>query len=76
MAGDPNVPTMTLVVIDLASGRQVEMRTPRLPQLRPVMQSPQSGLFTSRNAQWHTDGKTVTGRRDHQGSKDDASVGR
>ena len=59
MAGDPNVPTMTLVVIDLASGRQVEMRTPRLPQLRPVMQSPQSGVFTSRNAQWHTDGKTV-----------------
>jgi dipeptidyl aminopeptidase/acylaminoacyl peptidase len=59
MAGDPTVPTMTLVVIELASGRRIDMRTPRLPQLRPVMQSPQSGVFTSRSAQWHPDGKTV-----------------
>jgi hypothetical protein len=59
MAGDAAVPTMALVVIDLASGRRTEMRTPRLPQLRPVMQSPASGLFTSRNAFWHPDSKAV-----------------
>jgi dipeptidyl aminopeptidase/acylaminoacyl peptidase len=59
LAGDPVVPTMTLVAFDVASGRRTDIRTPRLPQLRPVMQSPQSGLFTSRNAFWHPDSKTV-----------------
>jgi len=45
LAGDAEVPTMTLVVFDLASGRRTELRTPRLPQLAPVMQSPPSGLY-------------------------------
>ncbi len=59
MAGDQSAPLMELMVFDVAAGKRTNIRIPRLPQLRPVMQSPASGLFASRSAFWHPDSSTV-----------------
>ncbi|MGH9767580.1 MAG: DPP IV N-terminal domain-containing protein [Blastocatellia bacterium] len=60
IAGDGAVPLMELTVIDVVTGRRIDLRTPRIPQLFPVMQVPQlGGLFASRNAFWHPDGTMV-----------------
>src|SRR5262245_33743105 len=60
IAGDSNVPLISLMVIDVVTGRRIDLRTPRLPQLLPVMQDPQrGGLFASRHAFWHPDGSMV-----------------
>jgi len=59
MPGDGAVPMMDLMVIDVVTGRRIDLRTPRLPQIGPVMQFPPAGLFASRNAFWHPDGTMV-----------------
>ncbi len=60
MPGDGAVPMLELMVIDVVTGRRIDLRTPRLPQIRPVMQVPQlGGLFAGRNAFWHPDGTMV-----------------
>jgi len=59
MAGDRSVPLMELMVFEVGSGKRTDLRIPRLPQLRPVMQSPSSGLFAGRSAFWHPDSSTV-----------------